>query len=213
MLKGSRTPSGAWYATSVRNVLARGHDGPAGEAILALVGQFLIIAKLEDHDIRAPILGMGRVVAIYRCIPILFKTTSDLHDLQRVFCWLRCSIRSTAWESRLMRDALTIVVVHISRQQYQPLLNVGQQFGLKAGPDFLQRVNKPGHFVGPDPPIQRKPIEPGHFSPRPGKRIQRHRKKRSPRGSYRCHMDYPISATSMSVWSSTQAYPVSFRQE
>jgi len=64
MLKGSRTPSGAWYATSVRNVLARGHDGPAGEAILALVGQFLIIAKLEDHDIRAPILGIGREVAI-----------------------------------------------------------------------------------------------------------------------------------------------------
>ena len=26
----------------------------------------------------------------------------------------------------------------------------------KAGPDFLQRVNEPGHFVGPDPPVQRQ---------------------------------------------------------
>ena len=46
-----------------------------------------------------------------------------------------------------MRDALTIVVVHIPRQQRQSLLHVGQQFRLKAGPDFLQRVNDPGHFV------------------------------------------------------------------
>ena len=37
--------------------------------ILTLVGHFLIIAKLEDHDIRAPILGMGREVAILRRIP------------------------------------------------------------------------------------------------------------------------------------------------
>ena len=29
---------------------------------------FLIIVKLEDHDIRPPILGMGREVAISRCI-------------------------------------------------------------------------------------------------------------------------------------------------
>jgi hypothetical protein len=39
---------------------------------------------LEDHDIRFPILGMGREVAILRCIPILVKATSNLlHDLQR----------------------------------------------------------------------------------------------------------------------------------
>ena len=31
-----------------------------------------------------------------------------------------------------MRDALTIVVVHISRQQGQSLLHVGQQLRLKA---------------------------------------------------------------------------------
>jgi hypothetical protein len=31
---------------------------------LALVGQFLFIAKLEEHDIRAPILGVSRVVTI-----------------------------------------------------------------------------------------------------------------------------------------------------
>ena len=47
---------------------------------LTLIGQFLIIAKVEDHDIRAPILGMGRVVAIYRRIPVLAKATSNLHD-------------------------------------------------------------------------------------------------------------------------------------
>jgi hypothetical protein len=31
---------------------------------LALIGHFLIFVKLEDHDIRTTILGMGRVVAI-----------------------------------------------------------------------------------------------------------------------------------------------------
>jgi hypothetical protein len=50
---------------------------------VALVGQFLIIAKLEDQDIRAPIFGMSRVVAIYRRIPVLVKTTSNLRDLPR----------------------------------------------------------------------------------------------------------------------------------
>jgi hypothetical protein len=64
-----------------------------------------------------------------------------------------------------MRDALTIVVVHISRQQDEPLLDVDQGFCLQAGADFLQRINEPGHFVGPDPTVQREPIEPGHLSP------------------------------------------------
>jgi hypothetical protein len=51
---------------------------------LALVGQFLIVVKSwKDHDIRSPILGMGREVAILRCIPILVKATSNLPDLQR----------------------------------------------------------------------------------------------------------------------------------
>ena len=50
---------------------------------LALVGQFLFIVKLKDHDIRAPILGMGRVVAIYRRIPVLAKATTNRHDLAR----------------------------------------------------------------------------------------------------------------------------------
>jgi len=34
-----------------------------------------------------------------------------------------------------MKDAVTIVVVHISRQQGQALLNVGQDLRLKAGRD------------------------------------------------------------------------------
>ena len=64
------------------------------------------------------------------------------------------------------------MVVHISRQQGQSLLHVGQEFSLEAGADFFQRVNEPGHFVGPDPSVQRKPIQPGHFPPHPGKRVQ-----------------------------------------
>jgi hypothetical protein len=36
---------------------------PAG-TVLAPIGNFLTIVKLEDHDIRALILGMGREVAI-----------------------------------------------------------------------------------------------------------------------------------------------------
>ena len=47
---------------------------------------------------------------------------------------------------KLMKDALTIVVVHISRQHGQSLLNVSQR--LKAGADFFQRLSEPGgHFV------------------------------------------------------------------
>ena len=52
-------------------------------AILALIGQFLTMAKLEDHDVRASIFGMGRVVAIKRGIGILFKSTTNRHDLPR----------------------------------------------------------------------------------------------------------------------------------
>ena len=58
-----------------------------------------------------------------------------------------------AWESRLRKETLTIVVVHISRQQDQPPLYVGQEFRLKAGADFLQRVDEAGHLVGPDPKV------------------------------------------------------------
>ena len=42
-----------------------------------------------------------------------------------------------------MKDAVTIVVFHISRQHGQSLLNVGQDLRLKAGADFLQGV-RPG---------------------------------------------------------------------
>ena len=59
-----------------------------------------------------------------------------------------------------MKDAVTIVVLYISRQQGQSLLNVDQDFRLKAGADFLQSIDKPRHFVGPDLAIQSKPIEP-----------------------------------------------------
>jgi hypothetical protein len=52
-------------------------------AILALVGRSIISVKLEDHDIRAPILGMGREVSSSRSIRILFKVTTNRHDLQR----------------------------------------------------------------------------------------------------------------------------------
>jgi hypothetical protein len=41
-------------------------------------------------------------------------------------CCISCSITSTAWESRLMKDALTILVTHVSRQQGQSLLHVGR---------------------------------------------------------------------------------------
>jgi hypothetical protein len=51
--------------------------------ILVLVGQFLFIVKLEENDISAPILGMGREVAISRCIPVLVKATTNRHDLPR----------------------------------------------------------------------------------------------------------------------------------
>jgi len=42
-----------------------------------------------------------------------------------------------------MSDALTIGVVHISRQQDQSLLHVGQEFSLKAGADFFQLTAAP----------------------------------------------------------------------
>ena len=55
------------------------------------------------------------------------------------------------------------------------VLDVGRDLRLKAGPDVLRRINEPGHFVGPDLPVQSQPIEPGHFAPHPGKRVQRDR--------------------------------------
>jgi hypothetical protein len=48
---------------------------------MSLVG--LVIEKLEDHDIGAPIFGASRVVPISRCIRVLFITTADPHDLER----------------------------------------------------------------------------------------------------------------------------------
>jgi hypothetical protein len=104
----------------------------------ASIGLNQLLRRLSCHVIQfdessATIFGMGREVAIQRCIGILFKTTTNLHDLPRMVVLLRFSIRSTAWESRLMRDALTIVVFHVSRQQGQSLLHVGQEFRLKAG--------------------------------------------------------------------------------
>jgi hypothetical protein len=50
---------------------------------LARPGHLLIIEKPEDHNIRAPILGMGRVVTISRCIAVLVKSATDMHDLPR----------------------------------------------------------------------------------------------------------------------------------
>jgi hypothetical protein len=49
-------------------------------AILALVGHFFISAELEDDDIRVPILGVGREVAISRRVPVLVKAASNLRD-------------------------------------------------------------------------------------------------------------------------------------
>ena len=51
-----------------------------GEVVLTLTA---ILVQLEDHDIRALILGMGRVVAVSRRIPVLAEATTDLHDLER----------------------------------------------------------------------------------------------------------------------------------
>ena len=59
-----------------------------------------------------------------------------------------------------MRDAVAIVVVHISRQQNQSLLYVGQGLRFKAGANFLQRVDESCHFVGCDLPVQPKTIKP-----------------------------------------------------
>src|SRR5260370_1922636 len=58
--------------------------GPSGRGSNpALVGRSLIFVKPEDDDIRAPILGMGREMAISRCIRILVITATNLHELER----------------------------------------------------------------------------------------------------------------------------------
>jgi hypothetical protein len=74
-LTGRRGEAGDYW------VLAR-RPGRRG-TILTLVGPSLIFVKLEDHDIRAPILGMGRDVAISRRIPVPVKATTNRHDLPR----------------------------------------------------------------------------------------------------------------------------------
>ncbi len=61
--------------------IARGLSSRRRKTIPTLLGQFLIIAKLEEHDIGVSILGMGRVVAISRHNPVLAKPTTNRHDL------------------------------------------------------------------------------------------------------------------------------------
>ena len=81
-----------------------------------------IIAKLKNHEGSTPVLGMSRVVAISRSIPVLFKKTTNLHDLQRTVLLaplldqVNCVV-----ESRLMSDALTIVVVAERRLTVRPV--------------------------------------------------------------------------------------------
>jgi len=38
---------------------------------------------MKDHHVRVPILGVGREVALFRCILILSKTTTNRNDLER----------------------------------------------------------------------------------------------------------------------------------
>ena len=38
----------------------------------------------------------------------------------------------------------------------------------RSGSPPQERINEPGHFVGPDPPVYSLPIEPGHLPPRAG---------------------------------------------
>ena len=67
-----------------------------------------------------------------------------------------------------MSDAVTIVVIHISRAEDQPLLHVGQEFRLEASPDLPEHISEACHLLGSNLPIQPKPIEPGHLTPYPG---------------------------------------------
>jgi hypothetical protein len=53
--------------------------------ILVLAGHSFIV-KLDDHDIRAPILGMGLVMAIQRCIRIFFNKTANRHSPGITLC-------------------------------------------------------------------------------------------------------------------------------
>ena len=74
------TASSAFQVIRVRERLGL-HAGRPTVTILVLVGHFLIVVTFEDHDIRVSVLGMGREVAIVRCIPVLATATTDLHDL------------------------------------------------------------------------------------------------------------------------------------
>ena len=55
------------------------HADALGGAILALVRR---VVKLEDHDIRTPIFGMGRVVEISRVVEINMPP-AVLHEIQQ----------------------------------------------------------------------------------------------------------------------------------
>ena len=70
--------------------------------------------KIIDHDVRVLIFGTGREVAIARRIPVLVKASTNRDDLPRTDL-LAPLLDQVNCVSRLMRDALTIVVVHISR--------------------------------------------------------------------------------------------------
>jgi hypothetical protein len=46
-----------------------------------------------------------------------------------------------------MEDTVTIVIVHVSRQCGEALLNIAQELGLDASPNFPQSENKFCQFV------------------------------------------------------------------
>ena len=60
---------------------ARQASNPEPEAALSDTIQHL--AKMNNHDVRAPIFGVGREVAINRGILILTSITTNHHDLPR----------------------------------------------------------------------------------------------------------------------------------
>ena len=114
---------------------------------LALVGHFLV--KLEDDDIRVPIFGMNRVVAILRCILILSLAATNLHDLERTVLLaplldqINC-VREPADEGCVDHSGSTARPVAVARQSGVP--PQGRRGGRRLRPPC-------GHVTSAHPPF------------------------------------------------------------
>ena len=133
------------YSQFLRNPAKPKRIAPQSNPKRVIEGLFFVrTANWPSHDALRPYpLLYGCNYTLKSPVELWFPATLKwhLHDLQRTALLIPHLDQVSSWKSRLMNDAVTIVVFHVSRQQGQALLHVRQQLRLKAGPDFYRVIS------------------------------------------------------------------------